>query len=107
VPVGVLAGNATEEGAGPDLAAVEVDGQDLGRSRVAAHTDHVDVADQRGELHERGVVGVRRRQGPGRCRPGTTYGPSVTAPAGTAMEPVEPMAELEAEAVAVAVVGMP
>ena len=47
-------------------------------------------------MRERGV-------GP---RPALTYGPSVVAPAGTEMLPVPPMAELDDEGVAAAVVGI-
>ena len=48
-----------------------------------------------------------RRTGGWRPRPGPPTGPSVVAPAGTEMVPVPPMAELDDDAVAAAVVGIP
>ena len=91
----------------PDPSAVELDGADLGRGRIATHLDRVDVVEQRRHLHRAGVQGFRSAYRYGRDQRGPTYGPSVVAPVGTEMVPVPPTAEFEAEVVAVAVVGMP
>ena len=105
--VGVWPRARSRRGSPPHLAAVELDRTHLGGRRVAADLDHVDVGEQRGHLHGEWSGGSGRGGRSGRARPGPTYGPSVVAPAGTEMVPVPPTAELEAEVVAAAVVGMP
>ncbi len=100
-------GETAEQGTGPDASAVEFDGSDQSRRRVATDTDRVDVVDHCGHLHEGTVQGLRGRARSPRPRSRPTYGPSVVAPEGTAVVPVAPTAELDVEVVAAAVVGMP
>ena len=105
--VGVLAGHTAEQRTGTDQPAVEVDRRHLRGPRIAADIEHVDVMDQLGHQHGRGFRVVRCEGGLRRSGSGPTYGPSVVAPAGTAMLPVPPTAEFDAEVVPAAVVGMP
>jgi hypothetical protein len=63
--------------------------------------------DQLGDLHEGVIRRIRVGEGIELCRSGINYGPSVTAPGGTEIEPVDPMAALEAEAVPAVLVGIP
>ena len=76
-------------------------------AEVAADTDHVDVVDQFGHLHGGVFQGLVSTIPVGWLRSGPTYGPSVTAPAGTVTEPAPPTAVVVAAAVPAAVVGMP
>ena len=70
--VGVFAGNAAEQRAGTDPAAVEVDRGHLGGRRIAPDIEYVDVMDQLGHQHGREFQEVGRKGWFRRFRSGPT-----------------------------------
>jgi hypothetical protein len=102
--VGCPSGDTTEEGSHPDLATVEFNGAHVDRTRVPTGSDDVDASEQLRHSH---AAGTRIEA---TCAPRALtiiYALSLAAPAGTVTDPVPPMAPLDVDVVAAALVGMP